>query len=186
MPKRNRTEFALLGLLAQGPKSGYDIKREVEEVLSHFWHESYGHIYPVLKRLWDHGLVSRRTEAQAGRPDRIVYTITNDGRAELERWLSEPVERTPPRNEFLLKVFFGGFTDAATLAHVIRTYRDGAERAHRELVRAQRALEASGAPPGETLHVDLTMRMGLHAYRALSEWADEALATLDAHEEQPE
>lgn len=38
----NATEFAILGLLAEGPLSGYDIKKEVEERLSHFWSQSYG------------------------------------------------------------------------------------------------------------------------------------------------
>jgi PadR family transcriptional regulator AphA len=57
----NKTEFAILGLLASGPRSGYDIRKEVQDTLSHFWNESIGHIYPMLRRLHGKGLVSRKT-----------------------------------------------------------------------------------------------------------------------------
>lgn len=92
----NRTEFAILGLLADGPRSGYDIRKEVQETLSHFWNESVSHIYPMLRRLHGKGLVSRKTELSEGRPPRHVYFITEEGLAELRGWLAEPIE-PPPR-----------------------------------------------------------------------------------------
>ena len=73
-------------------------------MLGHFWHESYGHIYPILRRLHRDGLVEKSVEAHDGLPNRHVYSITSDGHAELEEWLRRPVEHTPPRNELLLKV----------------------------------------------------------------------------------
>ncbi|MGH9601902.1 MAG: PadR family transcriptional regulator, partial [Terriglobales bacterium] len=47
----NTTRFALLGLLSLGPQSGYDLKKRMEQSIAHFWSESYGQIYPTLRRL---------------------------------------------------------------------------------------------------------------------------------------
>ena len=183
MARTNRTEFALLGLLAEGPKSGYDIKREVEEALSHFWHESYGQIYPVLNRLHSHGLVERRREQQAGRPDRIEYTLTSDGRAELEQWLAEPVERVPPRNELLLKVFFGQYTDPARLAEVVEDYRAKQAAALERLRAVSRMVEAEHGSDTGYPYYRLTMDLGFRAMESVIAWADEAVPRIRAMEE---
>src|SRR5690606_28346505 len=123
MPPANRTEFAILGLLAAGPKSGYDIKKEVEEKLSHFWSASYGHLYPVLESLRRRDLVERRREEQEGRPPRYVYSLTEDGWQALREWFVRPTEYAKPRNELLLRVFFGEFTEPDALSLVIELVR---------------------------------------------------------------
>ena len=51
MPRKSSSNYAILGLLAIEPMSGYDIRKFVREVLSNFWNESYGSIYPVLAEL---------------------------------------------------------------------------------------------------------------------------------------
>src|SRR5438093_13649890 len=107
MAKENKSRYAILGMLSQGPRSGYAIKRAIEQSVANFWKESYGQIYPILKQLADEGLTTSHAEKQAGKPERYVYTITEQGRAELRRWLSEPIEYAVERNELLLKLFFG-------------------------------------------------------------------------------
>ena len=59
MPRENKTKYAVLGLLAYAPLSGYDIRRIYAQSLGNFWSESYGHIYPILKRLKAEGLATR-------------------------------------------------------------------------------------------------------------------------------
>jgi PadR family transcriptional regulator, regulatory protein AphA len=181
--KRNRTEYAVLGLLASAPRSGYDIKKEVEEVLGHFWHESYGHIYPILRRLHEDGLVDKRVERQPGLPNRNVYSITLDGEAELEEWLARPVERIPPRNELLLKVFFGQLSGPATVRAVIEDYRTQQAVA---LVRLRQAVEQldteKGADPSY-LYWRMTAELGLRAGAIVVDWCDEVASRLQEMEE---
>ena len=55
--KAGTTEYAVLGMLALGPGSGYDLKKRVEGSIAHFWSESYGQIYPILAHLASQGLV---------------------------------------------------------------------------------------------------------------------------------
>ena len=65
------TPNALLGLLSLGPMSGYDIRQLIPQSIGHFWSESYGQIYPGLKRLAAAGLVEKKTERKKGSPDRM-------------------------------------------------------------------------------------------------------------------
>ena len=107
MARENKTRYALLGLLTMGPMSGYDIKKLTDFSLGYFWSENYGHIYPILKKLEDEGLVTGRTEHTRGKPDRNVFSLTDTGRREFDEWLGLSSEKQPIRNEFLLKLFFG-------------------------------------------------------------------------------
>ncbi|HSA57459.1 MAG TPA: PadR family transcriptional regulator [Gemmatimonadaceae bacterium] len=173
----NRTEFAILGLLADGPRSGYDIRKEVQETLPHFWNESVGHIYPMLHRLHGRGLVSRMTEPGEGKPARHVYHITEDGLAELREWLAAPVEPTPPRLEILLKLFFGAHTEPPVLIEHIARYRVARERALAALERIAAGPELRGTDARRT-YLRLTLSSGIHAARAAIAWCDEALQVL--------
>jgi PadR family transcriptional regulator, regulatory protein AphA len=175
----NPTEFAILGLLAEEARSGYDIKKEVEERLGHFWSESFGHIYPMLRRLHERGLVERTVERQEGRPDRKVYSVTDEGRGALQAWFAEPPPPGRPRNEVLLRIFLGRHGDPE---HLIRDVREQKERFTRTLaqlraVQARLDAEAGGHP--DRVYWDLTLRYGLKALEALVEWSDEAESTLE-------
>jgi len=71
MASPSRTIYAVLGFLTVRPMSGYDIKKAVEVSIANFWTESYGQIYPVLKRLTEQGLVEKsdtETKRQAPAP----------------------------------------------------------------------------------------------------------------------
>ncbi|MDX1622432.1 MAG: PadR family transcriptional regulator [Gemmatimonadota bacterium] len=181
---RNRTEYAILGLLALGPRSGYDIKKEAEEVLGHFWHESYGHIYPTLGRLHGDGLVEKRVEVQEGRPNRNVYSITTDGEAELNEWLTEPVERRPPRNELLLKVFFGRFSGPEAVRSILEDYRDQQAEALARLETAVEMLDAGERGNPSYAYWRMTAELGLRAMAVVVQWCEDTARLLEEMEEE--
>jgi len=145
-PRRaNTSRHAILGVLSFCPMSGYDVKKLIGRSIAHFWNESYGQIYPILKRLAAEGLAERRRETQRGKPDRHVYSLTAKGREELARWLAVPARSEPARSELLLKLFLGGAgRPADSLAQVehfearqrelLATY-DGIERQLRKEMR---------------------------------------------------
>src|SRR5688500_8244241 len=77
--------YALLGLLADEPASGYDLTRSFEKALRRYaWHAQHSQIYPELTRLAADGLVEIASEGARGRR---VYSITEAGRTELRRWM---------------------------------------------------------------------------------------------------
>ena len=93
----------ILGMLALGKRTGYDIKQLVDKSTRHFWAASYGQIYPELRRLEERGLVSGRSEPSGGRA-RTVFDLTDAGREALKAWLQSIAEPTyEVRDESMLK-----------------------------------------------------------------------------------
>ena len=100
-------QHAVLALLAERPTHGYELKASFEQAIGPQWGElNIGHLYQVLERLVRDGLVTYRVVSQIDRPDKQVYRLTKDGRAELERWLEAPYVRAGGyRDDFVLKLF---------------------------------------------------------------------------------
>jgi DNA-binding PadR family transcriptional regulator len=98
---------AVLGLLADRPSYGYELKANFEEAVGPQWGSlNIGHLYQVLDRLERDGLVTKRIKEQTRRPDRVIYRLAKQGRAELDRWLARPVDRPGGyRDDFFLKLF---------------------------------------------------------------------------------
>src|ERR1035441_9094755 len=97
--KRNQTAYVILGLLSiESNQSGYDIHKTIEGSVSYFWGESYGQIYPTLKRLAAEGLIEPGKSTSSARPQRRQYCLTDAGRARLQEWLAGPFSGgSPPR-----------------------------------------------------------------------------------------
>src|SRR6476469_7054442 len=93
---------AVLGLLAVAPGTGYDLTRRFEASLSHAWHASHSQIYPELARLQGRGLVH---ETGRGARGSRTWAITDQGRAELDRWLVEAQPSRSQRNATALRWF---------------------------------------------------------------------------------
>jgi PadR family transcriptional regulator, regulatory protein AphA len=179
----NRTKQALLGFLSWRPMSGYELRKVIAASISNFWSESYGQIYPILRQLEREGLAARSSRMTAGGRPRCTYRITGRGRAELSRWLAEPVEPRPKRNELLLKVFFAmhGTPDAAVEA-VERFRAEQASHAeHYALIRQK--LEAVKQPAADLPYWLLTLDYGEREAAAHLAWCDAALPLLRARGE---
>jgi DNA-binding PadR family transcriptional regulator len=178
--KVNRSRFAVLGLLSAHPSTGYDIRKTIEQELSHFWNESYGQIYPILNALAEERLATRRHKKQKGKPDRQIYSITPKGRQVLNEWLAEPSGVQIERNETLLKLFFAGGLGRAARRGLIESYRQKQQELLSELDEIEQALEGNGADePPHALGL-LTISHGRAEARARLRWCDQVLRELDA------
>ena len=172
-----KTRFALLGMLTLQPMSGYDIRKTVDASIAHFWNESYGQIYPMLKGMAREGLVRGKADRKAAR-NRQVYAITASGRATLERWLVEPPGRELVRNQLLLKLFFAR---NVPLEVSLRHLEQDRALQEAELFRF-RAMERDLVRQ-HPAHPDLpywliALRFGIRHCEAAIRWADEALVRL--------
>jgi PadR family transcriptional regulator AphA len=163
--KPTAVTWAVLGLIALGPRSGYDVKRIVDRSVRHFWAASYGQIYPELRRLEEAGWIEG-AEAPRGGRTRRVYRITVAGNEALDAWLRQPETRVELRDESLLRLFF-----ADTLAHedalaLLRHRREG----YRGMLAYLRSLDdGKGADPP---FVDLVYRWGLDYCEWGIEWCN--------------
>jgi PadR family transcriptional regulator AphA len=93
---------SLLGLLAEQPRTGYELTRLFDESLLNVWPASHSQIYPELARLAADGLIRQTASGSRGKK---VYAITRGGLDEVRVWLrNEPDHST--RNPAFLRVFF--------------------------------------------------------------------------------
>ncbi|GAB4113253.1 MAG: PadR family transcriptional regulator [Roseiflexaceae bacterium] len=186
MAAPNRTIYLILGLLAQGPKSGYEIKRLVEKTISHFWRESYGQLYPTLARLRDQGLIEAIEAHRDGPTDRLRYAITAAGESMLQEWLSAPIEPDGVRNELALKLYFGQHTAVSvSQAHLI-THRAQQQALLQQFLAEQPAIAARATAGDRAATHDLiTLLLGIQVAQARIAWCDQALALLTTLAEAP-
>ena len=113
--------YGILGLLAfWGPLSGYDLKRLFDHTLAPMWGAAQSQIYKELRRMKELGWVEMEREEQEARPDRKIYSITDQGHEALRKWQAQPPEVFQLRDELLLKVLFGSFATPADLAQNLR------------------------------------------------------------------
>jgi PadR family transcriptional regulator AphA len=168
----------LLGLLEMEPMSGYDLGLSIRMSVGHIWNESYGQIYPNLKKLAAGGFVTSKTEHQNGKPDRRIYSITKKGKERLAKWLAVPPQPEIPRNELLLKFFFGaGVPTQALIGYVERMMeREGAVL--RELARLEREEIANNQQYPGAPYWKMAARFGQMELQAHMCWAEEILAEL--------
>lgn len=174
----SRTRFALMGLLTIGPMTGYEMRKFIEKTISHFWRESFGNIYPILRRLRSEGLVSCKTQRRSGRPGRQVYRLTSKGRTLFRSWLIEPTAREQIKSELLLKLFFGSHMPLDSMEKQLRDY----ERQQQELLRVYKDARTDLVSAGEADHGRMfwmmTLRRGELLTRARLRWSRECLKTI--------
>jgi DNA-binding PadR family transcriptional regulator len=117
-------KFLLLGLLASGPRHGYELKGLFEQLFGGTWPLNPGQVYMTLERLEEAGLVTSKRVEQELLPDRRVYEITQEGRQELKRWTAEPsVGPIRLREELFAKVLTALLSDAGDPAELIWAQR---------------------------------------------------------------
>jgi DNA-binding PadR family transcriptional regulator len=121
------TSFAILGQLALGPRSPYELTKEMRRNVHYFWPHAESGLYVQVKRLANLGLATVEPAA-TGRRRRSVYSITPRGLEELERWLSTEPQRFALEFEGLLRALFAPFgTRENLLASLAAAQRDAEE-----------------------------------------------------------
>jgi DNA-binding PadR family transcriptional regulator len=81
-------ELLLLGLIREGPKHGYDIKKEIQDIVSVIAGIEQKSIYYPLKVLEKRGLIVKQAHKEGNRPERFVYALTVKGEASFEKLLN--------------------------------------------------------------------------------------------------
>ena len=175
MAKSSSTRYVILGLLSSEPLSGYDIKKLVDTTLGHFWSESYGRLYPTLKKLEEEGLAKSKVEKNPHKPDRIVYHITDAGLEELKLWLHKPAALPWVRVEILLKLFFAHNVPLATSIDLIKQQRQALAQKLEMFDGFQRMVSEGEFDADLKRLYSLTILHGRMVHEARIRWCDEAI-----------
>jgi len=179
-------DVVLLGLLDTVDRTGYDVRK---------WFDRYGpyvgytaqtsQIYRQLARLVDHGWATTRADSRSAAPDAKVYSLTDAGREELQRWSDTPYipSRRPLDPDFQLRLQFAGKTSPQKALELVRTELAFRRDQERIGVPVDETAIRSGADEAEaTWAIELRLlarERGHYMARALIAWLEAAEARLE-------
>jgi DNA-binding PadR family transcriptional regulator len=117
---------AILGLLAQRPRHGYELRAAFEALVGgeQVWEVKPAQIYTTLARLEESGLVSQAGVEQDGGPEKRIYDLTPLGQAELAEWFATGVAGEHQHDEFFVKLMLSISDASADPYRVIQAQRN--------------------------------------------------------------
>jgi DNA-binding PadR family transcriptional regulator len=171
---------ALLVSLIQSPKSGYDLAKQFDGSVGFFWQATHQQIYRELTKLEQQGAIVAEAIAQAGKPDKKVFSVTEPGLAQLKTWLLQSSDVAPIKDELLLQIYAGYLIPEAAIVEKIHHHR----QLHGQQLETYRAIERNffanpHACDSKSRFAYLTLRRGIHFEQGWIDWCNEALTLLD-------
>lgn len=168
MNDKSRTPYLILGLLAEGPCSGYDIRRITLARFRFFWSESFGQIYPCLKKLERRGLIAASGKSGRGK---VAWEITPEGRRAFAAWLKLEAPPETARYESILKYYFSWAMSKEDRDRLLSSFRGRQEASLKELEAFREELRRIPDPHGNHDVALATIDLGIATYRAWRDWA---------------
>lgn len=167
-------KMAVLGLLDVEAGSGYALLQRFRNSLGFFWQTTHQQLYKELHALHAEGLVECEEVAQAGKPDKKIYSLTAKGGEALDILLAAAAGPAKIRDPLLVKLFAGRRLSPGEL----RAELDAHRREHEQTLATYRLLqETIAALPAKRRaryhHPELTLRLGIRFEEAWLAWCEE-------------
>lgn len=163
----NPTAASLLGLLHDGPMTGWDLVAAAQQRIGNFWTLTQSQVYRELRAMAEAGLVA---VGDPGPRDRKPYALTEAGRAAFQEWVVREPGMEQVRFPLLLTIMFARHLPPQRLAEIVAAHRTAHEERlaayeeHREALRE--------APTVDEFRL-ATLEFGLRYERAVLGWFDE-------------
>ncbi len=172
---KNKSMYAILGILNLSPSTGYDIKKYSDKVLSGFWNENFGHIYPTLKRMLEEGMIEIIFREKSEK--KVRYGITEKGKQEFETWLLEETMQQPIRSEFMLKLLFSSSQPRENVIQMLENYKKLHEKDIEKYLHMQKDLEQGIEEISKErgCFIKAILRKGIMSSEAVIHWCDETI-----------
>jgi DNA-binding PadR family transcriptional regulator len=113
--------FALLALLIDGGATGYELAKRFDRSVANFWHALPQQLYAELTRMEQDGLVDGEVVVQKTRPNKRVFSMTDDGRRTLEAWFDEPVRAPGIKDELLVRIYAADLVEPAVVIAMVES-----------------------------------------------------------------
>ena len=177
-------KHGILGLINYHEMTGYEIMQAFRDSLNYFWKAQTSQIYRELQNLEQKNWVAKTIVPQQGKPDKNIYSITEEGRHELIRWLSDGDPGLVSRNPFLMKVFFMGEQSREENLRCFRELKACCQLLMEGLDSVPEQIKAYGSrlDCGEkSLSWEMTVEYGRRNMKMLLEWAQDCMAMLEGN-----
>jgi DNA-binding PadR family transcriptional regulator len=173
---------AVLGLLAQRPRHGYELRAAFQALVGgeETWNIKPAQIYTTLTRLEQGGFVAEDSVEQDAGPEKRIYAITLAGRKTLKEWFACGIEPGHQHDEFFLKLMIGLASGAADPYRLIQTQRMHLFQELHDITD-----QRSHADPGRELATILLLDKAVMHLEADLRWLDMIEARLDEIKRQP-
>jgi DNA-binding PadR family transcriptional regulator len=169
---------AILVCLTERPMTGYELAKTFDSSIGFFWKADHQQIYRELTRLRERGHVQAREIVQTGKPNKLVYTLTAEGKAALRHWAARPSSPPSIKDDMLVRLCALEAIDIepmrADLMARLEHHRDRLARYERVLMKRF----PDGAQSLDDTGKLLALHLGLRHEQAVVEWCEEALQTL--------
>ncbi|WP_285658971.1 PadR family transcriptional regulator [Actinomycetospora sp. NBRC 106375] len=184
-PRLTSTSFAVLGLLAVRSWSTYELTQQMDRSLGRMWPRATSKLYEEPKKLVAAGFAAAETEAVGRRP-RTVYSITEEGRTALARWLAEPGDGPVVEFEQLVKLTFAEHGTREDARRTVAAARAWAQERNAENLLAARQYAAGEGPfQDRAAQTMLAGAFFTELYATVARWADWADEQIAAWPEDP-
>lgn len=114
----------ILGLLKREPLTGYEMKKIIQSTPFLYWSGNNNQIYKACAELLDEGYVTKEVQHQEDAPSKKIYTITEDGLAELKDWLLSVTDEPILRKQILIKLVLANHLNRNDLESLLAGYAD--------------------------------------------------------------
>ena len=169
---------AILVCLTERPMTGYELAKTFETSIGFFWKADHQQIYRELTRLRERGHVQAREVVQTGKPNKLVYTLTAEGKTALRHWAARPSSPPSIKDDMLVRLCA---LEAIEMEPMRVDLMARLEHHRDRLARYERVLKKRfphGAVSLDDTGKLLALHLGLRHERAVVEWCEEALQTL--------
>lgn len=171
---------AILGMLSYEPMTGYDLKKIMQESPFMYWSGNNNQIYKALVELLDEGYVTSEIYHQDSSPSKKVYTITDDGLAELKRWTQSVPEAPEIKKLFLVQLAWTEQSSNKAIEKLLMRYEQEIKgKISIEQARQQKGVFLPKRTPREAAIWDLIYENVLSSYSNELDWINKARQTLN-------
>ena len=159
-------EFALLGLLSQGPAHGYELHQKLDNELSQIWHLSQSQIYSILNRLESKSYIRGTLQEQERLPTKRLFRLTPSGKQRFETWLRSPSRLSVRaiRIEFTTRLYFASALSSEMARELIEAQIHETQAGLRRLKRMQKDM------PTEQIFNKLGLDLRVRQMTSILEW----------------
>lgn len=145
----NTLSYGLLSLLTRNSRTGYELTQNIQP----FWQAKHSQIYPLLAQLEQKGYVEFVHVPQSDKPDKKVYSLTDNGREALKQWIAEPTDEPVVRDELSLKVFCIGLVDKEQARKVLHEREVYYQKKKERFTQSYERIKQDSAKPLEELEI---------------------------------
>ena len=172
---------AILACLTERPMTGYELAKTFDSSIGFFWKADHQQIYRELSKLRDRGYIQGREVVQSGKPNKLVYTLTPEGRTALRHWAARPSTPASTKDDLLVRLHALDSIDLEPLRTDLMARLEHHRDRHANYERIMKKRFPEGKAEGR-LDIGnlLLLRLGARHEQMVADFCEEALAALEA------